>query len=79
MKFLYIGTHGSEDPTRAGLVLREALGAVEAGFDVEVFLAGDAVVLFHDTVAANVKPVGDYPTAKDMLAQLRANKVPVFG
>ena len=78
MKFLYVGTHGSEDPTRAGLNLRSAQGAKEAGHDVEVVLLGDAVVLFNDTVAENVKPIG-FPTVKDLLGFMKENKIPVYG
>ena len=48
MKFLYIGSSGSEDPTRAGLTFVMAQGAKEAGHDVEVALQGDAVVLFNE-------------------------------
>ena len=51
MKFLYIGSFGSEDPTRAGLSFVMAKGAKEAGHDVEVALQGDAVVLSNEAVA----------------------------
>ncbi len=78
MRFLYIGSHGSEDPTRAGLTLVMAKGAKEAGHDVEVALQGDAVVLFNDTVAQNVQPVG-LPPLKELLAFCRENKIPVYG
>ena len=78
MKFLYIGSHGSEDPTRAGLNLRSAQGAQEAGHEVEVFLYGDAVVLFNDAVAEAVTPVG-FPTIKELMGFMRDNKIPVYG
>lgn len=78
MKFLYIGSHGTEDPTRAGLNLRSAQGAKEAGHEVEVFLYGDAVVLFNDTVAEAVKPVG-FPSIKELLGFLKENGIPVYG
>ena len=61
MKFLYIGSFGSEDPTRAGLTFVMAKGAKEAGHDVEIALQGDAVVLFNEAVAAE-RPA--YGTAK---------------
>ena len=69
MKFLYVGTHGSEDPTRAGLNLRSAQGAKEAGHEV---------VLFNDAVAENVKPIG-FPTIKELLGFMKENKIPVYG
>ena len=78
MKFLYIGSHGSEDPTRAGLTLLMAKGAKEAGHDVEVVLQGDAVVLFNETVSDNVQPVG-LPSIKDLMGFLKDNKIPVYG
>ena len=78
MKFVYIGTAGSEDPTRAGLPLFLARGAREAGHEVEVILGGDAVVLFTPTVAENVQPVG-FPSVKDLLAFARESAIPVYG
>jgi predicted peroxiredoxin len=77
MKFLYIGTHGSEDPTRAGLPFHMAKGAVEAGHDVEVVLQGDAVVLFNPVTAASIHPVG-LPSVEDLLSFAR-DKIPVYG
>ncbi len=78
MKFLYLGSSGSEDPTRAGLNLLMAKGAKEAGHDVEIALQGDAVVLFNETVAANVQPVG-LPSVKELLEYMRSNQIPVYG
>ena len=78
MKFLYIGSHGSEDPTRAGLNLVMAKGAQEAGHDVEVVLQGDAVVLFNETISDSVQPVG-LPSVKELLGFLKENKIPVYG
>jgi predicted peroxiredoxin len=78
MKFLYIATSGSENPTRAGLPFFMAKGAREAGHDVEVILAGDAVVLFHPTVAENVQPVG-FPPLKELMAFAQTNGIPVYG
>jgi predicted peroxiredoxin len=49
MKFLYLGSHGPEDPTRASLPLHMAKGAVEAGHTAEVVLQGDAALLFNET------------------------------
>ena len=78
MKFLYVGTAGSEDPTRAGLPLFLARGAKEAGHEAEVILAGDAVVLFTPAVAESVQPVG-FPTVKELLAFARESAIPVYG
>ncbi len=78
MKFFYLGSHGPEDPTRAGLPFHMAKGALEAGHTVEVALQGDAALLFNETIAANVQPVG-LPSVKDLLGFLQENHIPVFG
>ena len=54
---LYVGTAGSDDPTRAGLPFNFALGALEAGHQPQIFLAGEAAYLMKDDVAAAVMPV----------------------
>ena len=41
-RILYVGTAGSDDPTRAGFPFNFALGAIEAGHQPEIFLAGEA-------------------------------------
>lgn len=76
-RILLIATHGSEDPTRAGLAFLFAKGAVEEGHQPEVILAGDAAVLARQTVAENVIPVG-LPPLKDLIAFTQEHKVPVY-
>ena len=45
MKFLYLGSPGPDDPTRASLPLHTAKGAVEVGHTVEVvFQEADRVI-----------------------------------
>src|SRR5947207_9140591 len=74
---LYVGTAGSDDPTRAGLPFNFALGAVEAGHQPIIFLAGEAAYLMKDDVAGAVMPVA-MPPLKDMLAAVIAQRVPIF-
>ena len=68
MKFLCIGSFGSEDPTRAGLTFVMAKGAKEAGHDVEIALQGDAVVLFNEAVAANVQHRSSWRLSRETCA-----------
>lgn len=75
-RILIIATHGSEDPTKAGLAFIFAKGAVEAGHHPEILLAGDASVLAKRTVAENVTPVG-LPPLKDLAGFAVENKIPV--
>ena len=75
-RMLIISTHGSEDPTRAGLAFFMAKGAVEAGHTPEIMLAGDASVLARKSVAESVLPVG-IPPLKELIQFALDNNVPV--
>lgn len=74
---LYVGTAGSDDPTRAGLPFNFALGAVEAGHQPQIFLAAEAAYLMKDDVAAAVMPVG-MPPLREMLEAVVGKGVPIF-
>ncbi len=51
-------THGPEAPTRAALGLLVARAAVDAGHQVSLFLAGDAVQLIRDSVLDSLSGLG---------------------
>ncbi len=74
---LYIGTNGSENPTKSVFPFILANGAVEAGHKAEISLFGDSVVLMKDAVANSVVPVG-WPPLKEILATTIKNKVPIY-
>lgn len=76
-KILYVGTAGSDDPTRAGLPFNFALGAVEAGHQPEIFLAGEAAYLMKADVAAAVQPVA-MPGVREMLDKVVEHGVPIY-
>jgi predicted peroxiredoxin len=76
-RILYLGTAGSDDPTRAGLPFNFAMGALDAGHQPEVFLAGEAAYLMKDSVLGAVQPVA-MPALKEMLDELVAQRVPIF-
>ena len=76
-KILYMGTNGSENPTKSVFPFILANGAVEAGHDAEISLFGDAVVLMKDVIANSVVPVG-WPPLKDILATTIGNKIPIY-
>lgn len=76
-KILYLGTAGSDDPTRAGFPFQWALGARDAGHDAEIFLAGEATYLMKNTVADAVLPVA-MPAVRELLDEVVAQRVPVF-
>ena len=76
-KQLFIGTHGSEDPTRATLPFLSTSGSLDAGHEPAIVLMGDSVVLMRDAVAENVQGIG-LPPFKDLLAKAIQNKVPIY-
>lgn len=76
-KELFIGLHGSEDPTKATFPFLTANGAIEAGHQAAIMLMGDSVVLMSNTVADNVHGVG-FPPLKDVMAKVFAAKVPIY-
>ncbi len=73
---LFIGTHGSEDPTKATLPFLLVSGAIDAGHDSAIILVGDAAVLMSDTVVNSIQGVG-FPPLKELVAKAVENKVPI--
>jgi predicted peroxiredoxin len=76
-RILYVGTAGSDDPTRGGLPFNFAMGALEAGHQPEIFLAGEAAYLMKDAVMAAVYPVA-MPSLKEMVDAVVAQNVPIY-
>jgi predicted peroxiredoxin len=74
---LYLGTAGSDDPTRAGLPFNFALGALEAGHQPQIFLAGEAAYVMRDDIAAAIMPMAMSPL-REMLEAVVARQVPIF-
>ena len=76
-KILYVGTAGSDDPTRAGFPFNFALGAIDAGHQAEIFLAGEAAYLMKTQITSEVLPVAMPPLA-EMLKKVIDHRVPVY-
>ncbi len=57
-KLLYVGTHGTDDPTKATFPFLMAKGAIEAGHEPGIMLMGEAAPLIKDSVAAQVQSIG---------------------
>lgn len=68
---------GPENPTRAALALLVGRSAVEAGHEVQLFLAGDAVQLARPETADAVHGVGTGVLAEHWDALVEAG-VPIF-
>jgi predicted peroxiredoxin len=65
-KLLYIGTAGTDDPTRATFPFLMAKGAIEAGHEPGIILMGEAAPLIKDSIAAQVHGVGIAPLSELM-------------
>ena len=75
-KLLFVGTHSSDDPTRASMPFIGANGATEAGHEPTVALLIDATLLMKDVIADSISPVG-FPPLKEIMATTIANKTPI--
>ena len=73
-KLLYIGTAGTEDPTRATFPFLMAKGAIDAGHEAGIILMGEAAPLIKDSIAAQVQGVG-IPPLKELTEFLFARQV----
>ena len=71
---LYIGTHGTDDPTRATLPFHAAVGAIEAGHQPQIALIGEAAYLMKGSVADVIQGVAT-PSLKELLAKVIENGV----
>lgn len=58
IKFLIHDTTGKENPNKAALAFLVAKAALEDGHQVQLFLAGDAVLLLKDEVLNEVIGLG---------------------
>lgn len=74
---LFIGTHGTDDPTRASIPFHLAKGAKEAGHEVAIVLAGDAPVVLKDAVRDSLFGVG-MPALKELFQFAVENNVRVY-
>jgi uncharacterized protein involved in oxidation of intracellular sulfur len=75
-KLLYIGTAGTDDPTRATFPFLMAKGAIEAGHEAGIILMGEAAPLIKDSIAAQVHGVG-IPPLEELTEFLYARQVPI--
>jgi uncharacterized protein involved in oxidation of intracellular sulfur len=73
-KVLFVGTHGTDDPTRATFPFMEAKGVIEAGHETGIILMLEATRLIKDHIAAQVQGVG-VPPLKELMDFLVSHNV----
>jgi len=76
-RILAVGTHATDDPTRASLPFITAAGALGADQEVAIALLGDAAYLARPEVAKSVQGVG-FPPLEDVIGKLLESNVPVY-
>jgi predicted peroxiredoxin len=78
MKFVYMVTAGTDDPTKASLPLHLAAnGSVEVGHESALILAGDATDMLLGDNLDQMQGIG-VPAARELFAKLRDHAVPVY-
>jgi predicted peroxiredoxin len=78
MKFVYMVTTGTDDPTKASLPLHLAAnGSVEVGHDTTVILVGDATEMLFGDNLEQMQGIG-VPSVRELVAKLRDHSVPVY-
>ena len=75
-KQFYVGTNGTNDPTKAVLPFVVALGAKTAGIDVRIAQLGNAVYLMKDEIAKMVHGVG-FPPITELLEKTTVAAIPI--
>ena len=74
---LYVGTHGMDDPTRAGLIFAAANQEQAQYQDAVIALLGDAVFLLNDRIAQETRPSGR-TSLKDLIAEAVERGIKIF-
>jgi predicted peroxiredoxin len=78
MKFIYVATRGSDDPTLASVPLHMALnGSVEVGHDVAILLVGHSADIILGDNPEKLEGVG-VPPMRELLSSARDHNVPVY-
>ncbi len=72
-KLLYIGTHGTDDPTLATLPFLMAKGAIDAGHETGIILQAEGATLMKDSIVAQIQGVGVPPLTELMTFLVEKN------
>jgi predicted peroxiredoxin len=74
---MYVGLHGTDDPTLATLPFLVATGAGSAEIDCCVVLVGEAAVLAKPGFIESVKGVG-FPPLTELWQKVKDFNIPVY-
>ena len=76
-RLLYVGTYGSDDPTRATMPFITASGAIDVGHEPAIVLMGEAVYLANDDIVDALHGVG-FPPLRQLMDKALDNGVPIY-
>lgn len=76
-KLLMIGTHATDDPTKATMPFVVASGALDRGHEPGIALMGEAAYIMKDTVADAIHGVG-FPKLTDLMQKMVDHQVPIY-
>ena len=76
-KLLYVGTYGSDDPTRATMPILGSTGALDKGHEPSIVLMGEAVLLMKDGVVDSLHGVG-FPPLRQLMNKVLGSGVPFY-
>jgi uncharacterized protein involved in oxidation of intracellular sulfur len=76
-KLLFVGTFGTDDPTRATMPFIVASGALDRGHEPGIVLMGEAVYLLKEGVPDGIHGVG-FPALKGLVNKMREHEVPIY-
>lgn len=76
-KLLYVGTYGSDDPTRATMPFIAASGALDKGHEPGIVLMGESVYLGNDEVVDSLHGVG-FPPLRQLMDKILEHGVPIY-
>lgn len=74
---LYVGLHGTDDPTLATMPFLLATGAAAAEIDCRIALLGEATYLVKPGAIEAIRGIG-FPPLADLAAKARDLGVPVY-
>ncbi len=76
-KLLFVGTFGTDDPTRASMPFVVASGALDRGHEPKIVLMGEAVYLLKKGVPDTLYGVG-FPPLKELMSKILDHEVPIY-
>jgi len=74
---MYVGLHGTDDPTKATMPFLLATGAGAAEIDSCVVLLGEAAILAKPGMIDTVRGIG-FPPLAELLRKVKDFEIPVY-